>query len=136
MVPPLTPASGRRLWTLTKIWLAVRDVPEVAILAFLGAGALSMAAYTYHREMFTAAGESFPSVEVRRDPEKQLALTGAPHKPSIFYRVAQWKATDTGYNIGVFDNRFMPYEHNLPTQGNVHSSSRYETNTTTKPAAM
>ncbi|GIM07873.1 hypothetical protein Vretimale_11929 [Volvox reticuliferus] len=136
MASPISPPSTRRLWTLTKIWAAVRDVPEVAILALLGAGALGMGGYTYYREMWTAAGESFPSIEVRRDPDKQLALTGEPHKPSFFYRIAQWKVDDKGYNIGIFDNRAMPYEHNLPTQGKAHSGARYEPNNSTKSVTM
>ncbi|KXZ42953.1 hypothetical protein GPECTOR_109g196 [Gonium pectorale] len=128
--------SGRRLWTMAKLWMALRDVPEVGILALLGTGALAMGAYTYGRMMFTPAGESFPSVEVRRDPDKQVAAVAGFHNPSFFYRVAQWKSDDKGFNIGVFDNRYRPFEYNLPTQGTVHSGLQYETGAAAKPAPM
>ncbi|KAG2432182.1 hypothetical protein HXX76_009102 [Chlamydomonas incerta] len=133
---PVGPVSGRRLWTLSKIWLSVRDVPEVAVLALLGSGALAMGFYTYYREMWTAAGESFPSVEVRRDPDKQSAVMGSYNNPSLFYRVAQWKHDDKGFNTGVFDNRSRPFEYNLPTQGQVHSGLQYKAESRTQQVGM
>ncbi|PNW76501.1 hypothetical protein CHLRE_11g467643v5 [Chlamydomonas reinhardtii] len=128
--------SGRRLWTLSKVWIAARDVPEVAVLAALCGGALAMGFYTYYREMWTPAGESFPSVEVRRDPEKQTAVMGAYNNRSMFYHVAQWKHDDKGYSMGVFDNRSRPFEYNLPTQGVVHSGPQYETESRTQQIGM
>ncbi|GFR45112.1 hypothetical protein Agub_g6490 [Astrephomene gubernaculifera] len=135
-MPPTSPYSGRRLWTMAKMWTALRDIPEVAVLAGLAAGAIAMGLYTFHRENFTVSGEAFPSVEVRRDPDKQFAMVEAYRRPSFFYRIAQIKSDDKGYNMGVFDNRTRPFEYNLPTQGTVHSGPRYETGATANPADM
>ncbi|KXZ51628.1 hypothetical protein GPECTOR_12g592 [Gonium pectorale] len=116
--------------------MAIRDAPEVASLGVLLAAAYAGAAYTCHRIYFTPVGASFPSAEVRRDPDKQVAYGALYNQPSLWYKIAQWKSDDKGYNVGIFDNRFRPFEHNLPTQGTVHSAPQYETNTAAKPASM
>ncbi|PNH09035.1 hypothetical protein TSOC_004368 [Tetrabaena socialis] len=114
----------------------MRDVPEVAALALLGAGALTAGFYTFHREMLTPAGESFPSKEVRRDPDLQVAATASYHNPSLFYRVAQLNTDEWGFNSGIFDNRTRPFEYNFPTQGLVHSGPQHESAAAAQPGPM
>ncbi|KAG2488359.1 hypothetical protein HYH03_013049 [Edaphochlamys debaryana] len=123
---PANPPTTRRLWTLTKLWASLRDVPEVAALIGLASFGLTMGGYTYWREMWTPAGEAFPSVLARRDPDLQCAMVEAYHKPSVFERIAKWDTDDKGLRCGVFDNRFRPFEYNLPTHVAWHTSSRSE----------
>lgn len=125
----MAPANvGRKAWAMTKLWMTVRDVPEVGVLAFLGASVVSMGLYTLSREYTSPAVDSYPSPEIRKDFWKQVAYGEAfKGKPSLFYRVAQFKVDDMGYNIGIFDNRMRPFEYNLPTSTAAHSSPQFET---------
>lgn len=123
--------SGRRLWTLTKLWAALRDAPEVGVLAVLLTGGVSMGLYTMRRMYFGPAGDAFPSLEVRKDPELQLLYGAASAQPSIFYKVAQKRLDEGGWNTGVFDNRARPFEYNLPTK----TLGQYDTGAGTNVAA-
>ncbi|PNW79610.1 hypothetical protein CHLRE_08g359950v5 [Chlamydomonas reinhardtii] len=128
--------SPRRAWALSKLWMALRDFPEVGALVVLVGGAYVGALHTLHRIYFTPAGESFPSAKVRRDPELQVAYGSVLREPSWWYRIARWNSDERGYRVGIFDNRGFPFEHNLPVPGTAHSNPQSETNVKAAPVVV
>ncbi|MEW5301352.1 MAG: hypothetical protein WDW38_009560 [Sanguina aurantia] len=95
-------AAGRRAWYHFKIWAAVKDMPEVAILAGLVGGVVGLAGYTGYHIYFTPAGGAFPSPATRGDIEKQVdAAARWAEQPwrSPMHRVAESRTGERGYNM-------------------------------------
>lgn len=114
------PGAGRRIWTLTKLYAAVRDLPEVAGLFGLVGATLTVGAVMGYRQYFTLAGDQFPSPELRHDMEKQIHYSEYHQdlKPSILWKVAQWRRDpkDGTIDVGVwpFHNKSWKYDHVPP----------------------
>jgi len=105
--------TGRKVWTLAKVYATLRDLPEIIPLAAAVGLVLGAAVYTTRREYFSVVGEHFPTKEQRADMEKQISYGQETIKPSVFWRIAQWNRDARGADIAVwpFSNRVIDGEY-------------------------
>lgn len=118
-------APAARTWHSIKLFAALKDMPETALLAGLVGTVVSLAGYTAYRINFTPAGGSFPSADVRHSIEKQLAVSEVKDH-SVLYTVAEKNSSkEGGYDVSapMWSNQTRPYEYNLPTPDQAHTGA-------------
>lgn len=119
-MPPavaLAEASGRKAWTIMKLYAAVKDLPEVIPLMALLGGTVVLAGTMTYRQYFTLAGDQFYTPELRRDLEKQVHYSNHHQdiKPSVLWQIAQWRKnrSNNTADVGIwpFSNKVFNFDH-------------------------